>query len=233
MVRREKASRRDRVDRLNFLAPTWTRTRDKKQQSRRCFPTPRPPTAFSLHSFLLVLLSSRLNTPLCRSASSHHVAVLIIFNNIFSIDIRCVPRRKTSPTTKPLHPSPRLPSCTNMFDKWAQCFALGPQLRAIYRYGGLQDCKSKLDDFKYCLTMKGMTQEERYEAWIRRRKRRRRRRRGWGKGSSENVWELRRDPREQVRSKGWCQRDDCLMQGRISGPNERVEVEGARGLPEM
>ncbi len=88
-----------------------------------------------------------------------------------------------------------------MFDKWAQCFALGPQLRAIYRYGGLQDCKSKLDDFKYCLTMKGMTQEERYEAWIRRKAETTAEKR-LGKGSSENVWELRRDPREQVRSKG-------------------------------
>ncbi|KIS68596.1 uncharacterized protein UMAG_03168 [Mycosarcoma maydis] len=53
-------------------------------------------------------------------------------------------------------PVSEMPSCTNMFDKWAACFALGPQLKAVYRYGGLQDCKAKLDDFKHCLTMKAL-----------------------------------------------------------------------------
>ncbi|KAF6767574.1 Protein of unknown function DUF3128 [Kalmanozyma brasiliensis GHG001] len=98
-------------------------------------------------------------------------------------------------------PIDEMPSCTSMFDKWAQCFALGPQLKAVYRYGGLQDCRGKLDDFKYCLTLKGMTQEERYEAWIRRKAEKTAEAR-LGKQSSENVWELRRDPTEAVRSKG-------------------------------
>ncbi len=97
-------------------------------------------------------------------------------------------------------PLSELPSCTDLFDKWAQCFALGPQLKAIYRYGGVQDCKHKLDDFKFCLTMKGMSQEEKWEEWIRRKAEKSAEKR-LGRESSENVWELRRDPNEPVRSK--------------------------------
>ncbi|SNX85083.1 uncharacterized protein MEPE_03792 [Melanopsichium pennsylvanicum] len=97
-------------------------------------------------------------------------------------------------------PISEMPSCTNMFDKWAQCFALGPQLKAVYRYGGLQDCKGKLDDFKFCLTLKGMSQEERYDNWIRRKAEKTAEKR-LGRESSETVWELRRDPIEAVRTK--------------------------------
>ncbi|GAC75256.1 hypothetical protein PANT_14c00121 [Moesziomyces antarcticus T-34] len=83
-----------------------------------------------------------------------------------------------------------MPSCTNMFDKWAQCFALGPQIKAVYRYGGLQDCRDKLDDFKFCLTMKGMSPEEKYETWIRRKAEKTASQR-LGRESSENVWQIR------------------------------------------
>lgn len=97
-------------------------------------------------------------------------------------------------------PVSEMPSCTNMFDKWAACFALGPQLKAVYRYGGLQDCKAKLDDFKHCLTMKGMSTEDKYEAWIRRKAEKTAEKR-LGRESAENVWELRRDPNEEVTTK--------------------------------
>ncbi|KAI3475961.1 hypothetical protein L1887_62519 [Cichorium endivia] len=83
-----------------------------------------------------------------------------------------------------------MPSCTTMFDKWAQCFALGPQIKAVYRYGGLQDCRDKLDDFKFCLTMKGMSPEEKYETWIRRKAEKTASQR-LGRESSENVWQIR------------------------------------------
>ncbi|CBQ73548.1 conserved hypothetical protein [Sporisorium reilianum SRZ2] len=97
-------------------------------------------------------------------------------------------------------PISEMPSCTDMFDKWAQCFALGPQLKAVYRYGGVQDCKAKLDDFKYCLTMKGMSQEEKYEAWIQRKAQTTAGKR-LGRESAENVWQIRRDPNESVKTK--------------------------------
>lgn len=92
---------------------------------------------------------------------------------------------------KASNPISSLPTCTDLFDKWAQCFALGPQLRAVYQYGGFQDCKGKLDDFKYCLTQKGMTKEEKYETWIKRRAEKVVDMR-IGRASSENVWEIRR-----------------------------------------
>lgn len=65
----------------------------------------------------------------------------------------------------------------------------------------MQDCREKLDDFKFCLTQKGMSQEEKYESWLRRKAEKSAEMR-MGRGSSESVWELRRDPNEQVRGKG-------------------------------
>ncbi|EPQ26872.1 uncharacterized protein PFL1_05507 [Pseudozyma flocculosa PF-1] len=85
-----------------------------------------------------------------------------------------------------------MPSCTNCFDRWASCFALGPQIKSVYRFGTGQDCKDKLDDFKFCLTLKGMSQEEKYEAWIHRKAQKSATKR-LGPESSENVWEIRRD----------------------------------------
>ena len=98
-------------------------------------------------------------------------------------------------------PLSELPSCTSLFDKYLACFALGPQLKHIYRYGGMQDCKHKLDEFKFCLTMKGMSQEEKYEAWVRRKAEYTAEKR-LGRQSSEMVWDLRRDPMEQVKGDG-------------------------------
>lgn len=101
-------------------------------------------------------------------------------------------------------PLSEMPSCTNLFDKWAQCFALGPQLKAVYRYGGFQDCRHKLDDFKFCLTMRGMSVEEKYEAWIQRKAQQTAEKR-LGRQSAENVWESRRyvsPPQLQARPRG-------------------------------
>ncbi|KDN39240.1 hypothetical protein K437DRAFT_270342 [Tilletiaria anomala UBC 951] len=89
-------------------------------------------------------------------------------------------------------PLANMPSCMNLFDKWATCFALGPQARALYRYGTFQDCKDKLDDFKFCLTLKGMSNEERRQVWIERRAEQSAAKRL--QSSSEDVWDLRRSP---------------------------------------
>jgi hypothetical protein len=74
----------------------------------------------------------------------------------------------------------------------ASVTALAPQLRAVYRYGTAQDCKAKLDDFKHCLSLKKLDEEARRAAWIRHRAQRTAAMRL--EGSSEDVWELRRDP---------------------------------------
>lgn len=117
-------------------------------------------------------------------------------------------------------PLDEMPTCTNFFDKWASCFgaflflipfsilsgcpviltilsvilvtvALWPQVKAVYRYGSAQDCKEKMDDFKFCLTLKSMTPEEKYEAWIQRKAEKTASKR-LSDESSENVWEMRR-----------------------------------------
>lgn len=89
-------------------------------------------------------------------------------------------------------PAKEVPSCMTLFDTWASCFALGPQFKHIYRYGYPNDCKPKLEDFKYCLTLKGKSEEERRAIWIRRRAEAAATKRL--SQSSEDVWSMRRTP---------------------------------------
>lgn len=110
-------------------------------------------------------------------------------------------------------PPAEMPSCMNLFDKWATCFgafpslllsidfqltppcfgtALGPQARFIYRYGSFTDCKDKLEDFKFCLTMRGISAEERRDRWLQRKAEKTAAKRLTS--SSEDVWEMRREP---------------------------------------
>ena len=49
-----------------------------------------------------------------------------------------------------------------------------------------------MEDFKYCLTLKGLTQEEFRAKWVRRRAEDSASKRL--EKSSEDVWELRKDP---------------------------------------
>lgn len=72
--------------------------------------------------------------------------------------------------------------------------ALVPQFRAVYRYGSFDDCTRKLDDFKFCLTLKGIDQAQKREAYIERKARAMARRRMPGGNTSEEVWEMRTDP---------------------------------------
>jgi hypothetical protein len=85
-----------------------------------------------------------------------------------------------------------VPTCMTLFDTWAKCFALGPQIKHVYRYGLPNDCKPKLEDFKYCLTLKGLSPEERREIWIRKRAEAMATKRLTI--SSEDVWTMRSVP---------------------------------------
>lgn len=87
-----------------------------------------------------------------------------------------------------------VPSCMNLFDRWATCFALVPQFRNVYRYGTFNDCAGKLDDFKFCLTLKGLDDAQRREAFIERKARQMARRRLPGGDTSEAIWEIRDNP---------------------------------------
>ena len=90
-------------------------------------------------------------------------------------------------------PLDEVPSCLNLFDKWLSCYALGPQMRNVYRYGAFTDCSAKREDFKFCLTMRGLEPEARRHEWLARRAEKQAHER-LGPRSSENVWEMRRDP---------------------------------------
>lgn len=87
-------------------------------------------------------------------------------------------------------PASAVPSCSSLFDAWASCTALGPQFKAVYRYGAAQLCTDKLEDFKYCLTLKGMDAEQRRATWIRHRAEKAATQRLTQ--SSEDVWDLKR-----------------------------------------
>ncbi|KAE8270108.1 hypothetical protein A4X09_0g2227 [Tilletia walkeri] len=83
-----------------------------------------------------------------------------------------------------------MPSCTTLFDRCIQCFALFPQLNAIYRHGTFSNCEDKLDDWKACLSLRGLDSDEKYRAWIQRRAEMAVRKR-MSKQSTEEVWNFR------------------------------------------
>lgn len=63
------------------------------------------------------------------------------------------------------------------------------QIKSLYRYGARPVCAPKMEDFKFCLSLKSMHPEERRDAWITRRAE------WWANKrlirSSEDVWEIR------------------------------------------
>ena len=108
-----------------------------------------------------------------------------------------------------LHPTTEdIPSCMTVFDDFLSCnsmlhysfhlsraysYGLGPvlgtQLKSIYRFGEMAHCSPKWNEFKFCLSIKGLHPEQRRDAWIRHRAE------WWARRrlgtSSENVWERR------------------------------------------
>ncbi|KAI0256147.1 hypothetical protein BJV78DRAFT_1368050 [Lactifluus subvellereus] len=92
-----------------------------------------------------------------------------------------------------LHPTPEdIPSCMTVFDDFLSCNILGTQLKSIYRFGEMAHCSAKWNEFKFCMSIKGLHPEQRRDAWIRRRAE------WWARrrlgSSSENVWEKRAEP---------------------------------------
>jgi hypothetical protein len=63
------------------------------------------------------------------------------------------------------------------------------QFRSLYRYGGMAHCKPKLEDMKFCFSLRSLSPEEKRDAWLTRRAE------WWAErrmnGSSEDVWEVR------------------------------------------
>jgi hypothetical protein len=122
---------------------------------------------------------------------------------------------------KRLYPTPEdIPGCLNLFETWTGCngmfsrfipytlsepvfsVAVRSQVKAVYRYGGRPRCSQKMDDFKFCLTLKALHPEEQREAWIRRRAE------WWANRrlskSSEDVWDIRECVSDILRSRSVC-----------------------------
>ncbi|KAF8482413.1 hypothetical protein DFH94DRAFT_726818 [Russula ochroleuca] len=92
-----------------------------------------------------------------------------------------------------LHPTPEdIPTCMGAFDNFLSCNILGTQLKSIYRFGEMAQCSAKWNEFKFCMSIKGLHPEQRRDAWIRHRAE------WWARRrlglSSENVWETRTEP---------------------------------------
>lgn len=68
--------------------------------------------------------------------------------------------------------------------------AASSQVRSLYRYGHMAECAQKWTDFKFCLTLRALSADERRAAWLRHRAE------WWATrrttGSSEDVWEVRK-----------------------------------------
>ncbi|KAI9442375.1 hypothetical protein H4582DRAFT_1277655 [Lactarius indigo] len=92
-----------------------------------------------------------------------------------------------------LHPTVEdVPGCMSVFDDFLSCNILGTQLKSIYRFGEMAHCSAKWNEFKFCLSVKGLHPEQRRDAWIKHRAE------WWARRrlgtSSENVWERRAQP---------------------------------------
>lgn len=66
---------------------------------------------------------------------------------------------------------------------------ISSQARSLYRYGEMATCSPKLEEFKFCMSLKGVHPEEKRDIWIRRRAEWWARRRA--AKSSEDVWDVR------------------------------------------
>ncbi|KAI9683754.1 MAG: hypothetical protein M1822_005944 [Bathelium mastoideum] len=101
-------------------------------------------------------------------------------------------------TTSPFPPSedslyPSTMSCRAAFDAAFYCQSLGGQVTNVYRYGGLRDCGVPWADFRFCMRTKTESSEEARRAAIR--EHYRKKEVVWKMGpSSEDVWEVRREP---------------------------------------
>jgi hypothetical protein len=127
-----------------------------------------------------------------------------------------------------VHPTPDdVPGCMKLFDDFLSCnganksshswqrahppldTVIRAQVISLYRYGERSSCRTKMDEFKFCMSLKSMHPEDRREAWIRRRAE------WWASRrltkSSESVWDMRR----------YVQRACCLFV-RCAEPSELI-----------
>ncbi|EIM79909.1 uncharacterized protein STEHIDRAFT_105946 [Stereum hirsutum FP-91666 SS1] len=101
--------------------------------------------------------------------------------------------RQEEDRLRKMHPTPEdIPGCMTVFDDFLKCNLLGNQFRSLWRYGQSANCTTKLQDFKFCMSIARLEPDEKREVWIQRRAEWWARRRTGV--SSENVWEARGEP---------------------------------------
>ncbi|WVQ93058.1 hypothetical protein IAU59_000122 [Kwoniella sp. CBS 9459] len=127
-----------------------------------------------------------LNTTDDERSQNDHVPTVNTFEGVLSDEERY--QALQYPSTE------EVPGCMRLLDEFLMCYALAPQLRSMYRHGEFRDCTWKWQDFKYCMSLKSEDEEARRQLWIKRRADWWARRRVGG--SSEDVWEVRREPLE-------------------------------------
>ncbi|KII92115.1 hypothetical protein PLICRDRAFT_36901 [Plicaturopsis crispa FD-325 SS-3] len=101
--------------------------------------------------------------------------------------------RQEEQRLRAVHPTPEdIPGCITLFDDFLLCNVLGVQLKSLYRFGHTSVCAPKMEDFKFCMSIKSLHPEEKRDAWIRRRAE------WWAQRrlskSSEDVWDIRTEP---------------------------------------
>ncbi|SGY62642.1 BQ5605_C007g04716 [Microbotryum silenes-dioicae] len=84
-----------------------------------------------------------------------------------------------------------MPSCIKLFDRYLSCYSINSQTRSLYRHGTVKDCSPQFKEFKFCLSLKAQTTEERDAIWVQRRSEMWARRRM--EKNSEDVWEARKN----------------------------------------
>jgi len=92
-----------------------------------------------------------------------------------------------------LHPTPEdIPTYLKVLEDFLNCNIVGSQFRSLYREGQVAACNPKLEEAKFCFSLRSLSPTERRDAWINRRAE------WWARrrlsGSSEDVWELRKEP---------------------------------------
>ncbi|GAA5849524.1 hypothetical protein JCM3766R1_000219 [Sporobolomyces carnicolor] len=84
-----------------------------------------------------------------------------------------------------------MPSCLTLFDNFLLCYSLASQTKSVYRHGAPRDCSPKFEDFKFCMSVKGLSEERKEVVWIKRRAE------WWAQRrlgrSSEDVWDAKTD----------------------------------------
>ena len=84
----------------------------------------------------------------------------------------------------------RVPSYRTFLLSHMSRAVVGSQVKSLYRHGRMSECHDKMEDFKFCMSLKSMEPEAKRDVWIRRRAEWWANRR-LGK-SSENVWDVRK-----------------------------------------